>query len=152
MASKANSIRNHKDTKTQRTLCVFVSLWFLIDIERKRESVDLLVPPKLRPGTIPSRFGHQPFECHIGPTAQLLEIGARRNDKLRSDSVVVRLREDIQWMRVNVIHHVFAHDQRMTEGAKIRLKICNRPPPVAFGQMKIKMNILPWAERGRVVR
>src|SRR4029450_9035417 len=94
---KTGCTQRHRDTKTQRRaikdlfsrasvslcLCVFV-LFRRRHIESKHESVNLLVSPKLRPGTIPTRFGHQPFESYIGTASQLLETGARRNYELRS--------------------------------------------------------------------
>src|SRR6185436_18680517 len=91
------------------------------DIEGDRERVEPVVATELRPGAVPPGLRHQALERHVGSAAQLLQIGARRNREHRRPAVVVRPREDVERMRVDVLGHVLAHDQRVAEGAEIGL-------------------------------
>src|ERR1043166_3552903 len=96
------------------------------DIEREREGVDFLVAAELRPRAIAPGLRHQPFARHVGAAAELLEIRARGDPEDRRSAVVVRLRDDVERMRVDVLGHVLAHDQRVAERAEIRLQIGDR--------------------------
>src|SRR5437762_1243941 len=92
-------------------------------LEGERERMNLVTAPELRPRTIATGLRHQAFERHIRTAAQSFEIGSGRDQKLRRASIVIRHRQNIQRMRVDIVHHVFAHDQRVTECAKISLQI-----------------------------
>src|SRR5262249_43635963 len=124
--------QRHRDTKAQRRAkndlksrasvpsCLCASVLFGNHIERKGKRVDLVVSPELRPGPVWTGLRHQTFERHIRTAAKFLEIRSRRNQELWCASIVVGLGENIQRMRMDVIHHILAHDQCMTERAKIR--------------------------------
>src|SRR5262249_11839 len=125
--------KKHKRHKKDKNLVPLVLLVFLFlfcacdHIERKRNRMDLVVAAELGPCAVVTRFGHQAFEGHIRTAAKFFEVGARRNRELRRAAVVIGLREDVEWMRVNVIHHVLAHDKRVPESTKISLQIGYRP-------------------------
>src|SRR4029078_483282 len=113
--------------------------------------MDDVVAAELGPGTIASRLGHQAVERHIWSTAQLVEIAAGRNDELRH-AVIVFAGEDVERVRMDVVEHVVAHDQRVTEGTKIGLEISDRSSCLRVGQVKDQVTVEAGHERRRIER
>ena len=54
-------------------------------------------------------------------------------------------------MRVDVIRHVFAHDQRVAESAEIGLQVGDRPAGGGVGQVKGEMAVQADDERRGIV-
>src|SRR5260221_2220847 len=108
-------------TTPKKTDRDFVPLLCCDDIEGEGEGMNAIAPAKLRPRPVPSRLRHQALERHIGPAAQCFEVRAWSNRKHPRHSVVVWPRDDVERVRMHVLRHVLAHDQRVTERAYICL-------------------------------
>src|SRR5262249_21184582 len=97
----------------------------------------LVVAAELRPGAKAARLRHEAFKRHIRSASQRLEIRSGRYQKLRRSTIVVRLGEDVERVSMDVVRHVLAHDQRVSEGAEIGLEIGDRTPALGVSQMKL---------------
>src|SRR5215475_11521856 len=148
---------SHKRHRRHRSILSLLCLLWLIlfcwcdDIERKRKGVNLVVPAELRPGAIMAGLRHQTLKRHIRTAAKRLQICSGRYRELRRPTVVVGFGQDIERMRVNVIDHILAHDQRVPERTKISLQIGHRPSCCRILQMKVQMPVLADYKRRRIV-
>src|SRR5262245_39014990 len=125
-------------SRRERALGLISNVLFRCDhIERKCKRINLVVPPELSPGAIQAGLRHQPFESHIWTATQFFKIRSRRYDELGRTAIVIGFGENVEWMRMDVIHHVFAHDQSVTECTEVGLQIRDRLPADSFGQMKV---------------
>ena len=51
---------------------------------------------------------------------------------------------------MDVVPHVLAEDERVAEGAEVRLEICDRAAGLRVGQRERQVPELPFHERGRL--
>src|SRR5437870_8414402 len=102
-------------------------------VDRKRDSNDLAIALELTPCTITTRLRHV-----------ALESDRRASQPLRHGVEV------FVGMGVHIVPHVLAEDERVAEGAEIRLEIGDRPAALRIGQREGEVCELTFDERRRL--
>jgi hypothetical protein len=113
--------------------------------------VDRVVASELRPCAVASRLRHEAIENHARTASQFFEVSARGDQELRHVLVIVSARNNIERVRVDVLVEVLAHDERVTERAKVGLEICDRLLRERVGQHKLEMPVEPGDKWRRIV-